>query len=504
MSSRPKKVKGSWDWPKNMIEKLVMPASVTVSTQEGEAELPQFLLLLAGALDGPAGEALAVESPVVIAPDVSNTVVTSLVSLLSSGRTPSSVSVADEAAVRDLTSNLGLGCNFSREYNAREEQILSRGFRVVEEEGSVNHGGKADLVEESRGEMEDTSDERYAKMHKKGERWEKKVDWKQKQSARWQLRKEREMGWKRQQQHNPGEMSRVRLGPKPEAATHIYVEKENVAPVTIFGKVLPPIQDAMPFELPWLKNPVSRQGKSSGQNKKPRRKPTFKQLKVGGKFRKEVGGAEEANAKVQETGTVEQRSGGNIAQVNNAEENTEEGYVDQENNAYQESGTVLGVIPRNPSLAQPKAKGNVEGKITSASKSGHHVGILRVGEEAKEMMKNKNNRRSGVKSSAKEPEVVKSSKKPEVVKSSKKPVAGSLVSCKCCAFRGSGSALLKHLLIHYSGEMRERYKKAFNANRCPECGFSSSAKDNQKNNQKNSMMRHIGVLHKKVLKFMEN
>ena len=77
------------------------------------------------------------------------------------------MSVADEAALKDLTSNLGLGCNFSREYNAREEQILSRGFRVVEEEGSVNHGGKADLVEESRGEMEDTSDERYAKMHKK-------------------------------------------------------------------------------------------------------------------------------------------------------------------------------------------------------------------------------------------------------------------------------------------------------------------------------------------------
>ena len=69
-----------------MIEKLVMPPSATVSTHEGEAELPQFLLLLAGALDGPAGEALAIESPVVIAPDLSNTVVASLVSLLSSGR----------------------------------------------------------------------------------------------------------------------------------------------------------------------------------------------------------------------------------------------------------------------------------------------------------------------------------------------------------------------------------------------------------------------------------
>ena len=59
---------------------------MTIAIQEGEAELPQFLLLLAGALDGPAGEALAVESPVVIAPDVSNTAVAALVSLLSSGR----------------------------------------------------------------------------------------------------------------------------------------------------------------------------------------------------------------------------------------------------------------------------------------------------------------------------------------------------------------------------------------------------------------------------------
>ena len=60
--------------------------SVTIATQEGEAELPQFLLLLAGALDGPVGEALAVESPVVIAPEVPNTAVAALVSLLSSGR----------------------------------------------------------------------------------------------------------------------------------------------------------------------------------------------------------------------------------------------------------------------------------------------------------------------------------------------------------------------------------------------------------------------------------
>merc|ERR1719234_2078193 len=107
----------------------------------------------------------------------------------------------------------------------------------------------------------------------------------------------------------------------------------------------------------------------------------------------------------------------------------------------------------------------------------------------------KNNRKFGVKSSTKEPLVVKSSKK--------KLVEGLLVSCKCCAFRGSGSALLKHLLIHYTGQMKEKYKKAIKANRCPECGFSSSAKDNLHQNRKHSMVRHIGMVHKKVLKFME-
>ena len=69
------------NWPKDVVE-MVIPPSVKVATQEGQlAELPKFLLLLAGALDGPAGEALAAESPVVIALEVSSTV-----PLLSSAR----------------------------------------------------------------------------------------------------------------------------------------------------------------------------------------------------------------------------------------------------------------------------------------------------------------------------------------------------------------------------------------------------------------------------------
>ena len=65
---------------------LKAPEMVSLNTRDGKAELPRFLLQLAGALDGPAGEALVEESPVVIAPDVSNAAVAALASLLSSGR----------------------------------------------------------------------------------------------------------------------------------------------------------------------------------------------------------------------------------------------------------------------------------------------------------------------------------------------------------------------------------------------------------------------------------
>ena len=143
--------------------------------------------------------------------------------------------MADEVALKDLTSNLGIVYNFTRERNV-PEQILSRGFRVVnigEEIEEVEVGGED--------EEEDISDERYIKLHKKGELWEKKVDRKQQQSARWQIRKEREMGKNKanQQQQKPGETPRIRLGPDPKAATHIFVEEDGNVPVTVFGRVVP-------------------------------------------------------------------------------------------------------------------------------------------------------------------------------------------------------------------------------------------------------------------------
>ena len=78
---------GMKDWLESIIKKaLKAPPAVSLITQDGRAELPRFLLQLAGALDGPAGEALVEESPVVIAPDVTSTAVTALASVLSSGR----------------------------------------------------------------------------------------------------------------------------------------------------------------------------------------------------------------------------------------------------------------------------------------------------------------------------------------------------------------------------------------------------------------------------------
>ena len=78
---------GMKDWLESIMKKAIRTAStVSLITRDGEAELPRFFLLLAGAFDGPAGEALVEESPVVIAPDVSNAAVAALTSLLSPGR----------------------------------------------------------------------------------------------------------------------------------------------------------------------------------------------------------------------------------------------------------------------------------------------------------------------------------------------------------------------------------------------------------------------------------
>ena len=78
---------GVKDWLESIRKKaLKAPPAVSLITQDGRAELPRFLLLLAGALDGPAGEALVEESPVVIAPDISSAAATALASILSSGR----------------------------------------------------------------------------------------------------------------------------------------------------------------------------------------------------------------------------------------------------------------------------------------------------------------------------------------------------------------------------------------------------------------------------------
>ena len=125
---------------------------------------------------------------------------------------------------------------------------------------SVERGKEAEVVEVGEeDEVEDISDERYAKMHSKGERLKKKIDRKQEQSTKWQLRSKREMGKKKVDQQNPGELPVKRLGPDPKDATHISVEEEE-PPVSIFGRILPTVQDSSPFQLPWIND-------SSAKNK---------------------------------------------------------------------------------------------------------------------------------------------------------------------------------------------------------------------------------------------
>ena len=124
---------------------------------------------------------------------------------------------------------------------------------------SVERGKEAEVVEVGEEEeVEDISDERYAKMYSKGERLEEKMDRKQEQSARWQLRSKREMGKKKVDQQNPGKLPVKRLGPDPKDATYISVEEEPS--VSIFGRILPTVQDSSPFQLPWIND-------SSAKNK---------------------------------------------------------------------------------------------------------------------------------------------------------------------------------------------------------------------------------------------
>ena len=220
--------------------------------------------------------------------------------------------MAEEAALKELTSNLGLVCNFTRESNVLNEQIFGRAFWKVENVICEVGAEGVEVVGED--EMEDISDERFDKMHKKGEMWEKKVDKKQQQSTRWQLRNEREMGKKKaKQQQKPVDKPRIRLGPDPQAATHLCALEDENVPVTVFGRVLPIMENAKPFELPWLKKPVNTKTKrkSSGLSMKP----ASKKLKGGGSLKN---GVKKAN--VPESEAVDDISVGNDAEENNIEE----------------------------------------------------------------------------------------------------------------------------------------------------------------------------------------
>jgi len=261
------KEEGMKDWHESIMKKaLKAPPAVSLITQDGRAELPRFLLQLAGALDGPAGEALVEESPVVIAPDVTSTAVTALASILGSGRT-SSISLVDAQATKELITNLGIDLNVvslqprelstvedNRNSNrarkdtfeneevvevdceriSQSQEVLTRGFRVVDVYGDLR---KQAVPESNNGDetLEDTSDVKYHKLHRSREKAEKKTVKKQRQSYKWERRNQREKGNRKTNRRHEVEVRKnMRLGPEPCDATHISVE-ENLPP-SVFGK----------------------------------------------------------------------------------------------------------------------------------------------------------------------------------------------------------------------------------------------------------------------------
>jgi len=268
---------GMKDWLESIMKKaLKAPPTVSLITQDGRAELPRFLLQLAGALDGPAGEALVEESPVVIAPDVTSTAVTALASILCSGRT-SSISLVDAHATKELITNLGIDLKVvslqPRELNTVEDnrnsnrakkdtaeneevvevdcerisqtqEVLTRGFRVVDVYGDLQ---KKVVPESNNGDQtsEDTSELMQSSTNNNKD--EKKIVKKQRQSDKWERRNQREKGNRKTNlKHEVEVRKNMRLGPEPCDATHISVE-ENLPPL-VFGKEIVPMISE-PFEL---------------------------------------------------------------------------------------------------------------------------------------------------------------------------------------------------------------------------------------------------------------
>ena len=130
---------------------------------------------------------------------------------------------------------------------ALKQEVLTRGFRVVEVSGDV---GKKSMPESINCEemLEDTSEAKYLKLHRSRERAEKKMVEKERRSDRWELRNEREERKRKTNQTREVEVrKKVRLGPEPCDATHIFVE-ENL-PSSVFGREMAPIVSE-PFELP--------------------------------------------------------------------------------------------------------------------------------------------------------------------------------------------------------------------------------------------------------------
>jgi len=462
IGERVKEGEGMKDWLESIMKKaLKAPPAISLITQDGRAQLPRFLLHLAGALDGPAGEPLVGESPVVIAPGVTSAAVTALASILSSGRT-SRISLVDAQAVMELITNLGIDLNVVslqlRELSTVEEdrnsnrdredaaeneevveidcerisqtqEVLTRGFRVVDVYGDIR---KKVVPESNNGDetSEDTSDAKYQKLHRSREKSEKKIVEKQRRSDKWEQRNKREMGNRKTNRRDEvGVRRNMRLGPEPCDATHISVE-ENL-PSSVLGREMAPIISE-PFEL-------------HGLLKAKTRKNDFKRRR-----------GERGEVDLEETLT------GN--------------HLVDDNNQNRRRATKSGDLPA------------VGTEIIDANKG-------KSGKETKRT-KQKDRKSSKLTDSSKQSAGEDGSGGGGRIGGA--GAGGGLLRCNCCAFEGKKSGLLKHLLIHYRSQLKSSYQWAIESNRCHECGFTSIIKDER---VIDSMLRHIGVKHKRLWNF---
>ena len=290
---------------------------------------------------------------------------------------------------------------------SQTQEVLTRGFRVVEVYGDIR---KKVVAESNNGDetSEDTSDSKYHKLHRSKEKAEKKIVKKQRQSDKWEQRNQREKGSRKNNRRDEVEVRRnMRLGPEPCDATHISV-KENL-PSSVLGREMVPI-NSEPFELP-------------GLLKAKTRKNDFKRKRERGEVVPE-----------------ETLTGNHLVGDNN-----------QNRGQATKSGDLRAV--QTEIIDANKGKSGKETKRTKQKD--------RKGSKLKDSRKQS----AGEDGSGVRGRVGGAGAGAGAVGGAGTGAGGGLLRCNCCAFEGKESGLLRHLFIHYRSQLNSNHQRAIKRNR---------------------------------------